>query len=320
MKKENFKKLALLGITGGLILSSASAQAIYSQPRNGSNYNQSIANRNGCSGSDWSHETNGQNSDSQEGSYRPGTWPSQGQQSQWQPQRQPQGMQQQGQRPANQRNWQNDQTNPSSQRDDRWMRGQTADNTQDSTMQNQPGMNQQNPNMMQNRQSTMPPQNNDMMQNRAQGMQQQHMMEQNRAQGMQQQNMMQQNRAQGMQQHNMMQNRAQGMQDSSPNKVVTPPQQASNEQAISETSFYSQLDQEGKRVWNTLDSDARQLAIRLSKQFSNKNQAVREAQRHMNERKSQPSGMRGNFESRPSGMQQKGTSPQQSEGRQYMFD
>lgn len=259
MKKEDFKKLALLGITGGLILATSSIQAVYPQTNNASNYNQSLSDRNSCAGREWGHE----NGEEESRDYRPGNW-----QSQQQPQGQQYQGQPQGQRPmnqgTNQGNWQSgNRMDQSSQTRSQWLRGvQTADNPtspQDNMMPNRQGTTQQ-PGTMQNRQ--------------------------------------------GMQQH----------------KMTTQQQEmVGHEQPISESAFYSQLDQEGKRVWNTLDGEARQLAIRLSKQFSNKNQAVREAQRHMSERKGQPSGMRGAFENRNM-QQQKGTSQQQSEGRQYMFD
>ncbi|MFQ5728939.1 MAG: hypothetical protein ACE5GN_01080 [Waddliaceae bacterium] len=50
---------------------------------------------------------------------------------------------------------------------------------------------------------------------------------------------------------------------------------------VDPNAFYKQLDTEGRRLYDSLNNDGKQLAVRLSKQYVNKNQAVREAVKQM---------------------------------------
>lgn len=54
------------------------------------------------------------------------------------------------------------------------------------------------------------------------------------------------------------------------------------EQAMTEEQFARQLSTEGKRIFNSLSAEGKQLAIRLSKQYPDKNQAVKQAAQNLN--------------------------------------
>lgn len=53
------------------------------------------------------------------------------------------------------------------------------------------------------------------------------------------------------------------------------------EPAMTEEQFARQLSTEGKKLFNSLSPEGKQLAIRLSKQFTDKNQAVKQAAQHL---------------------------------------
>lgn len=67
------------------------------------------------------------------------------------------------------------------------------------------------------------------------------------------------------------------------NKIRMKPQdttkykEKAEEEELTEKQFFSQLDNEGKRIFDSLNSEGKKLALRLSKQFIDKNQAVKEA-------------------------------------------
>ncbi len=65
---------------------------------------------------------------------------------------------------------------------------------------------------------------------------------------------------------------------------------AKPEQPISESQFVGQLNPEGKRIFNTLTPEGKQLAIRLSKQYTDKNQAVKHAARQITREEARESG------------------------------
>lgn len=54
-----------------------------------------------------------------------------------------------------------------------------------------------------------------------------------------------------------------------------------NVEAESEEQLLKQLDVEGKRIYNSLSPEGKQLAQRLAKQYADKNQAVKHAQKQM---------------------------------------
>lgn len=69
--------------------------------------------------------------------------------------------------------------------------------------------------------------------------------------------------------------------DNQMNKNANTTYDKMDDQPINEDQFVKQLDSEGRRLYNSLSPEGKKLAQRLSKQYSDKNQAVKHAARQV---------------------------------------